>query len=149
MAEERFDEKEEEKRNEKVIDEKDRQDPLSAVSFAAFLIWAGVVLLLNNLGTLSVLIDYVNGLNLPRTELPFTLPFINLDAWRVFFLGAGVIVMIEIVIRLLVPMYRRPIVGSILWAGILFSLALGAWQVIWPLVIIALGLSILIRGILR
>lgn len=138
-----------EKRDEKQRDEKDRQDQLSTISFAAFLIWGGVILLLNNMGQLRVLIDFVERLNLPRARLPFDLPFIDIDAWRVFFLGAGVIVLVEILIRLIVPMYRRPVFGSIIWAAILFSIALGAWQVIWPLAVVAIGLSILIGGLRR
>ena len=139
----------EEKRDEKSWDEKDRRDPISTISFAAFLIWAGVLLLLNNMGQLGVLIDFVEGLNLPLTKLPFDLPFVDFDAWRVFFLGAGVIVLVEILIRLVVPMYRRPIFGSIIWAAILFSLALGVWKIIWPLAIVAVGLAILIGGFRR
>lgn len=149
MADQRFDEKEVQKREEKGVDEKSRQDTISSLSFAAFLIWAGVVLLLNNTGNLQILTDFIADLNLPRTDLPFDIPFINTDGWRVFFLGAGLLVLIEIVIRILVPMYRKPIVGSIIWAAILFGLALGTWQIIWPLAIVVAGLAILLRGLLR
>ncbi len=149
MADQSFDEKEVQKREEKGTDEKDRQDIVSSLSFAAFLIWAGVVLLLNNTGNLPVLTDFVARLNLPTSELPFEIPFIDTEGWRVFFLGAGLLVLIEIVIRLVVPMYRRPIVGSIIWAAILFGLALGTWQVIFPLAVIVAGLAILLRGVIR
>ncbi|NIS82192.1 MAG: hypothetical protein GTO14_18740 [Anaerolineales bacterium] len=138
-----------EKRDEKTRDEKDRQDPVSTISFAAFLIWGGVILLLNNLGQLGVLIDFVERLDLPRARLPFDLPFVDVDAWRVFFLGAGVIVLVEILIRLVMPMYRRNVFGSIIWAAILFSLALGAWQIIWPVAVMVIGLAILIGGFRR
>ena len=149
MTDQSFDEKEVQKHEEKSVDEKDRQDIVSSLSFAAFLIWAGVVLLLNNTGNLPILTDFIANLNLPTSELPFNIPFINSEGWRVFFLGAGLIVLIEIVIRITVPMYRRPIVGSIIWAAILFGLALGTWQIIWPLAIVVAGFAILIRGIIR
>ena len=48
------DEKSSEKEREK-SEEKYRRDPLSAVIWAAILIWAGVVLLLDNLGYLESL----------------------------------------------------------------------------------------------
>ncbi|MEJ2549793.1 MAG: hypothetical protein P8Z41_10505 [Anaerolineales bacterium] len=149
MADQSFDEKEVQKREEKGVDEKDRQDTVSSLSFAAFLIWAGVVLLLNNTGHLPVLTDFIARLNLPTSELPFEIPFIDTEGWRVFFLGAGLLVLIEILIRLVVPMYRRPIVGSIIWAAILFGLALGTWQVILPMAVIVAGLAILLRGLIR
>ena len=149
MADQKFDEKEIDKREEKSVDEKDRQDMVSSLSFAAFLIWAGVVLLLNNTGKLTVLTDFVESLNLPKSDLPFDIPFFTSEGWRVFFLGAGLIVLLEIIIRITVPMYRRPIVGSIIWAAILFGLALGTWQIIWPLAIVVAGLAILLRGFIR
>ena len=145
---EKYDEKEIQKREEKSVDEKE-QDTVSSLSFAAFLIWAGVVLLLHNMGNLTVLTDFIADLNLPKSDLPFEIPFINTAGWQVFFLGWGVLVLIEIAVRLLVPMYRRPIVGNIIWAAILFGLALGSWQIIWPLAIVAAGVAILLRGLLR
>ncbi len=149
MIDEKFEEKEMEKREEKSFDEKHRRDPIGSISWAAFLIWAGVVLLLNNTGNLHFLTAFVDRLNLPKSDLPFTLPFVDMAAWQVFFLGAGVIVLIEVLVRLVVPMYRKPIIGSIIWAAVLFGLALGNWTLIGPLVVIAIGLAILIGGIFR
>jgi hypothetical protein len=149
MADQNFDEKEVQKHEEKGVDEKDRQDTVSSLSFAAFLIWAGVVLLLNNTDNLPVLTDLIANLNLPTSELPFVIPFIDSEGWRVFFLGAGLIVLVEVLVRITVPMYRKPIVGSIFWAAILFGLALGVWQIILPLALVVAGLSVLLRGLIR
>ncbi len=152
MEERRFNEKDEKevtKQEEKSYEEKWRRDPIGAVSWAIFLIWAGVVLLLYNLDRLTFLIDRVERLNLPFADLPFDLPFIDERAWQVFFLGAGIIVLIEILIRLFIPIYRRPIVGSIIWAGVLFGLAFGTWEYIGPGIIIAIGLAIILGGYIR
>jgi hypothetical protein len=141
--------REDEKRDEKGAFEKQRSDPIGAISWAAFLIWAGVILLLNNLGKLDVLTDFLDRIGVPGVDLPFHIPFVDFDAWQVFFLGAGVIVIIEIIIRLVMPIYRGPIIGNIIWAAILFGLALGSWNVIWPLVVITIGVVVLLGGIFR
>lgn len=138
-----------EKREEKGEFEKGRSDPISAISWASFLIWAGVILLLNNLGKLDVLTDFLDRLGVPGVDLPFRIPFVDLVAWQVFFLGAGVIVIIEIIIRLVMPIYRGPIFGNIIWAALLFGFALGNWTLIWPLVVITIGVVVLIGGIRR
>jgi hypothetical protein len=155
MVEER-DEKVEEKEEEKVqekeeekIEEKGSQDPLNAVIFALILIWAGVILLAHNLGYLDQfksLLDWLplGGLNLPWEKIPF----FGLTAWRLFFLGAGALVLIEVVIRLIVPEYRRRVFGSIIGAIVLIAVGLGGWNLIWPLVLIAVGAAILLRGVL-
>jgi hypothetical protein len=77
------------------------------------------------------------------------MPFFDPRAWQVFFLGAGVLVLFEIVIRLLVPSYRRRMMGTFIGAIVLFALGLGQWTVIWPVILIAIGLSILLRGLFR
>jgi hypothetical protein len=124
-------EKEEEKRTdreEKSWDEKWRRDPLNAAVWAGILIWAGVALLLGNL---DVLEDSV------------------LDGWDLVFAGAGVILLLEVVVRLLVPAYRQPVTGTIIFAVILLAIGLGdvvSWDAIWPLVIIIIGVSLLLRG---
>jgi hypothetical protein len=137
------DEKDVAKHEEKSYDEKWRRDPIGAISWAIFLIWGGVVLLLYNLDRLDMLTRFVERLNIPLAKLPFDLPFVNVEAWQVFFLGAGVIVVIEIIVRLSMPTYRRPIVGSIIWAGILFGLALGNWE------IVGIGIVIIFGGMIR
>ncbi len=132
----KHDEKEEEKRNEKQDeknwDEKWRRDPLNAAAWAAIFIWAGLVLLADNMRLFT--------------------RFERLDAWAVILIGAGLIVLAEVVVRLLVPAYRRPVGGSIIFAIILLGVGLGniiGWGVIWPVVLIGLGVIILARGLFR
>ncbi len=124
------DEKHEEK-EEKNWEEKWRRDPLSGIVWAGILIWAGLVLLVDNLGLLA--------------------RFERLDAWAVIFIGAGLIVLLEVAIRLLVPAYRRAVTGTLILGFILIGIGLEnllSWNVIWPLILIALGVFILVRGLI-
>jgi len=122
-------EKEEEK-EEKRWDEKWRRDPLSAIVWAAILIWAGLALLAENLDLL---------VSLERVE-----------AWDLILAGAGVIVLLEVVIRSLVPDYRRPVGGTLTLGLILLAIGLGGLvDAIWPAVLIAIGVGILLRGFIR
>jgi hypothetical protein len=76
----------------------------------------------------------------------------KLEAWPVIALGAGVILLGEIVIRLLVPAYRRPIVGTLILSGVLIGIGseqITGKEVIWALILIALGAGLLIRGAFR
>lgn len=131
-------EKEDEKREEKSPEEKWRRDPLGSLIWACILIWAGVVLLLETTGTLDNIRD---SLNLEK-----------LEAWPVILLGAGVIILGEILIRLVVPAYRRQVTGSLILAVVLIGI--GAQQItgkdlIWALILIAIGAGLLIRGAFR
>jgi energy-converting hydrogenase Eha subunit E len=131
-------EKDDEKREEKSPEEKWRRDPVGSVIWACILIWAGVVLMLNNAGTLVSLRD---SLNLER-----------LEAWSVILLGAGLILLGEIAVRLAMPVYRRPIVGTLILAVILIGA--GVQQitnkdVVWALALIAIGIGLLFRGAFR
>lgn len=134
MSERRGDEKyekEEEKqreKDEKSREEKWRDDPLSAAVWAGILIWAGIALLLGNLGLLDDT---------------------TLSGWDLVFIGAGAILLLEAAARLLVPAYRKPIVGNLVLGIIFLSIGLGdlvSWDLIWPLAIIIIGLSLLLRG---
>jgi hypothetical protein len=143
---EKRDEKvEKEEKEEKTVEEKSRQDPVGSLVWAATLIWAGVVLLLNNLG-------WLDAWRIRLGDLDFDLP-VQIEAWvgawQLFFLGAAVLVLVGVVVRLLVPEYRRPILGNLIWAIVLFGIALGQWTLIWPLILIAIGLSLLLGGLLR
>ena len=131
--EEKEAEKEHEKEEEKAGGgwgyEKWRRDPLSAAVWAAILIWAGVALLAENMGLL--------------------VRFEWLDAWALIFIGAGGIVLLEVVVRLLVPSYRRAVGGTLVFAVVLVGIGVGnlfGWDVTWPLILIAIGVSILLRG---
>lgn len=130
--------KEEEKQEEKGRgwEEKWRRDPLSAIVWAAILIWIGVVLLIGNMG----LLDNLSILGR------------SVEAWSFGFLGAGAIVLLEVVVRLIVPVYRRAVGGTLVFAAVLFGVGLGeivGWVVVGPLVLIALGVSVLLRGLFR
>ncbi len=76
----------------------------------------------------------------------------GLGAWPLIFLGAGVIILIEVLIRLTVPDYRRPVGGNLFLAAIFFGIGLGGvfgWNITWPLILIALGIIFLLRGFWR
>ena len=138
------DEKEDEKRDEKTVEEKYRRDPLSAVIWAVILVWAGLVFLADNLGMLA-------SFRLPAGLAPGA-GFIHPEAWSVIFIGAGIIVLGEVVIRVLVPIYRQPVGGTLILAAVLVGIGLGnifGWNVVWPLILIAIGLSVLLRGFWR
>lgn len=142
MANEKFDEKEMEKRDEKAPEEKNweekwRRDPLNAIAWAFIFIWAGLVLLANNLGFLNAV---------------FSGRLSGEGAWSLVLIGAGGILLLEVLVRLLVPEYRKAVSGSLFLAVILIGIGLGnifGWGIIWPAILIAIGLSIIVRGILR
>ena len=138
--EEKEEEKEEEKqeKEEKSWDEKYRRDPLSAVVWAIILIWVGVVLLGENLGLLR-------GFRLGTRGAV-------IGTWDLIFIGAGLLFIVEAVVRLLVPEYRRPVVGTIIFGAILLSIGLGnviSWGAVWAVALIVLGGGMLLRGLRR
>ena len=119
-------------------------DRLSSLVWALILIWAGVVFLADNTGML-------NNLALPGRGLPFGI--LRPGAWTLVFLGAGTIVIIEIILRLAVPTFYSPnITGSLVFAAVLFGIGLGnlfGWDIIWPLILIAVGVSVLLGGMMQ
>jgi len=123
------DEKDEKGRGES-WEEKWRRDPVDAAGWAAVFIWAGLVLLADNMGLLD---------NLSA----------RLESWSVIFIGAGVIVLLGVLFRLLVPAYRRPVTGSLIFGAILLGIGLGelvGWMLIGPLILIAIGVGAILRG---
>ena len=130
MSEQQRHEKEEkqEKHDEKDREEKWRRDPLSGMVWAGILIWAGLVLLADNLRLLA--------------------SFQQLQAWALILIGAGVILLLEVAIRLAMPAYRRSVVGTLILGLILIGSGLGevlSWNVVGPLVLIGVGVFILAR----
>jgi hypothetical protein len=137
--EEKEEEKEHEKaeKDEKSWEEKWRRDPVSGVAWALILIWAGLVLLAGNLGWL-------------RTLSPVRVE--SVEPWPYMFLGAGAIILLGVVVRLLVPAYRRPIGGETILGVVFIAVGLGwwiGWEVVGPVGIIGIGLAILVGGLLR
>jgi hypothetical protein len=143
---EKRDEKEEKERGkqeEKTVEEKWRRDPLGSATWAVILIWAGLVLLADNLGWLAA---FPYGTYIPG------MVFINPTAFSIILVGAGVILLIEVLIRLLVPSFRRSVGGTVVLALILIGVGGGnlfGWALFWPLFLIAIGILILVGGFSR
>lgn len=143
MAEPERDEKElrkrdEKSRQEKQFDEKYRRDPLGAVVWPLILIWAGLVLLAANLGILPSILG-------PEREI------FGVGTWSLIFLGAGGIILIVALARLVLPEYRRSIIGDVILGIVFVGIGLGNltnWAIVWPLIIIAVGVYILVRALL-
>lgn len=132
MSERPRDEKEEkDEKNQGGWDEKWRRDPVDAAMWAILLIWGGLMLLASNL---DLFVD---------TGFP---------TWSIGFIGAGLIVLLTGAFRVVVPAYRRPLTGNLVFGLILIGIGLGeviGWVVIGPLVLIGIGLGILATGLLR
>jgi hypothetical protein len=133
---EKQDEKQDEKhgKDEKSTDEKWRRDPLGAVIWALILIWAGVVFLVQNLGLLPV----------ERFGL--------IGTWGAILVGAGVLLLLEVLVRVLIPEYRRPVVGTLILAFVLIGVGLGQlanWGVLWGVALVIIGAAVLVGGLMR
>jgi hypothetical protein len=128
---EKQDEKQQEKETEKQqekgqnLDEKYKRNPLGLLSLAFLIIWLGVTLLLMNTDVLE-----------------------GRKGWAFFAWGGAVIVFLEAFLRLAVPKWRRPVMGSLVWgavwAGVGFGLWYGEWEIIGPIVLIAVGVGLLL-----
>lgn len=133
---EKDEEKTSQEKEEKNWEEKWRRDPLGAAVWAVILIWAGLVLLVENIGLFS------------RLRIGDQ----RVESWPIILMGAGIIVLVEIAIRLLMPAYRRPVGGSLVFAVILIGVGLAnliGWNVGWAIVLIAVGIAMLLRGLIR
>jgi hypothetical protein len=118
-------------KEEKSWEEKWRRDPLNAAAWAVIIIWAGLVWFASNLDMFQ---DSA------------------LETWPLFFLGAGVILLLEVVFRLLVPAYRQPLAGTLILAVVSLAIGLGGlinWNLIWAVALIAIGGYVLLRGLLQ
>lgn len=137
------------KQEEKSVEEKWERDPLAALVWALILIWAGVVLLAGNLGAFDLMSEFAERLPFGGANLPIEVDFFPVEAWSVFWLGAAAILLLEVAVRLLVPAYRKSVVGALILIGVFIGLGLGTWNCVWPLILIGIGLSIILRGFQR
>ena len=122
---------EQEKHGEK--EEKEQQrDPLSSITGALILILIGVILLAESQGWVAW--EQFGGL------------------WNLFFVGLGLLLLLEAALRLVLPAYRRPILGQVIGGLILLAIGLGGvtgFQITGPIILIGIGLAILIGGLFR
>ncbi len=128
-------EEKDEKHDEK--EEKGRGDPLNTAVWGLIIVWAGLVFLADNLGLFRSFRGDVPGLP------------IRFESWSLIFIGAGVILLLEAVVRVLMPAYRRAVTGTIILGIVFLSIGLGnliSWAVVGPLILIAIGAIILLRG---
>ena len=111
------------------------RDPLGSAIGALILIWLGVTLFLANLGTFG------------------WIQWENFWAW--FILGIGALFILEVLIRLVVPEYQRPIGGRLI-AGVILLVIGASFSFLpfdigklWPFIFIAIGLAVLLGGLFR
>ena len=115
--------------------EKWARDPLGSAIGALILIWLGVTLFLANLGTFG------------------WIQWENFWAW--FILGIGALFILEVLIRLVVPEYQRPIGGRLI-AGVILLVIGASFSFLpfdigklWPFIFVAIGLAVLLGGLFR
>ncbi len=122
---EKQDEKEEKSRGEKF-----QRDPIGVLTWAVVLIWIAAVLLAQNFGWFPATIGY--------------------SAWSIIVAGVGVILLLQVIVRLFLPEYRRPIVGNLILGFILLGIGLGdlfGWSIVLPLLLLAIALILVMRTI--
>jgi len=142
-----YDEKTEEKVHEKEDEkheEKNNQDPLSSLVWALILIWAGLVFLGENLGLLDAIVaDAIQIGDVTIREV---------GTWSMIFLGAGVLIFIEGLIRTFVPAYRSSTGGNFFLAAVFLGIGLGGligYSLVWPFILIAMGLAALASALIN
>jgi hypothetical protein len=112
-------------------DEKYEKNPLGFMVFALVLFWVGVYLLLRNRHVFA------------DTQ----------QSWAYLFWGIAALACLEIVIRLMVPRWRKAITGRFVWAAVWTGLGVGMWtdgdwEIIGPIVLIAVALALVLGRLL-
>lgn len=122
-------EKGQEKQEEKGrgAEEKYQRNPLGSLMFAFALFWLGIYLLLRNRHVL------------PDTD----------QSWAYLVWGLAALGALEIVIRLMVPKWRRPIAGTFVWTAVWTGVGVGLytgddWEIIGPIVLIAAAIAMIV-----
>jgi len=123
------DEKGRDEKEEKGMEEKWRRDPLSRVIFGLIVITVGVLFLLAS-----------------QDKIAWE------DWWAYLLLVLGGIFIFEVLLRSVMPAYRRPVFGRLI-AGLVL-IAIGASNIYglvswWPLIIIGVGVFILFSAFFR
>lgn len=141
-----YDEKTEEKyeKEDEKSEEKHDRDPLSNLTWALILIWAGLVFLGKNIG----LLDTIAAQTIQIGEITIN----QVSTWSMIFLGAGLLLFVEGLIRTFVPSYRSSTGGNFFLAAIFVGIGLGAligYSLVWPFVLIAMGLAALASALVR
>jgi hypothetical protein len=106
-------------------------DPISNFAWAVILIWAGVVFLARNFGWFVALPG-------------------DMGVWSIILIGAGVIILLEAVYRMLVLHQGDRSRSSLFLAVVLTGIGFGSiygWSIVWPFILIAVGLSILLKNV--
>ena len=120
--------------------ERRRNDPVGPIVGALILIWLGVVMLAAQNPALIRL-------------GPFSVTWNNV--WAFFLAGLGALLLLQAVLRVLIPTARRGIAGSLIWGVILLVVGLTGvlpgtgMDKLWPLALIAGGLGLLLTNLLR
>lgn len=121
----------EEKRKVKV--EKWHRDPIGGVIFGLGVILCGIIWFLLESGLIFI----------EKLEELW---------WAYLLLGIGLLLVLEVIIRILFPKYRRGIFGKLILSFIL--IAIGGSNILeietwWPLVLILVGFLIIVRALER
>ena len=91
-------------------------DSLDSITLGATMIWGGLLWFASNSSIVS-----------------------QAQSWPLFFLGAGLLVLLEVGIRLNVPAHRNDVTGDLIWTVFLF--VFGGWHFIWPVLLIGIGVA--------
>jgi hypothetical protein len=107
-----------------------KQDRLDSAGWGLFFIW-GALVIVAEVTKFADNFDWWSG-------------------WGVFFVGAGIIALIQAIIRLIIPQFRRKWMGNLIGSGILFAIgfALGDWEGFswfWVIILAIIGIAILTK----
>jgi len=108
------------------------RDPLGGVTAALILISVGLVFMAQTLGYIEW--DQFGGI------------------WNLIFIAIGLVLLFEVLVRLLVPAYRRPVLGTLIGACVMLAIGLGGIlgsMSVLAVGLIVIGVVVLLSGLFR